>query len=84
MTSFVRFPNRPAVSATRITLNGAYDWSSLGSGLVIDFGGSRSTDAVNIATQNPALRILLQDLPKQLVGAEALLPEDLRASGRVS
>jgi hypothetical protein len=83
-TSFASFRHRPADSATHLTLNGAYEWSSLGSGLVVDVGGSQGTDGVDIATQNPALRILVQDLPKQLVGAEAMLPEDLRASGRVS
>lgn len=83
-TSFASFPQRPGVSAPRMTLHGAYDWSSLGSGLVIDLGGSRGTDAVNIATQNPALRLLVQDLPEQIVGADAALPEDLRTSRRVS
>lgn len=83
-TSFARFPQRPAVSAPRMTLTGAYDWSSLGSGLVIDLGGGRGTDAVNIALQNPLLRLLVQDLPEQLVGANTVLPGDLRASGRVA
>jgi SAM-dependent methyltransferase len=83
-TSFASFSSRPAVIASHLTLSGAFDWSSLTSGLVIDLGGSRGTDAIHIATQNPTVRVIVQDLPKQLVGAEELIPEDLRTSGRVS
>lgn len=83
MSSFARFPSRPTASATKMTISGAFNWSSLGSGLVVDIGGSQGTDAINIATQNSGLRVLVQDLPKAIMGAEMLLPEELRANGRV-
>ncbi len=84
MSSFASFPNRPTTSATEMTISGAFDLSSLGSGLVVDVGGSQGTDAINIATQCPGLRVVVQDLPKAFLGAEARLPEELRTSGRVS
>lgn len=82
--SYASFPNRPAITETRTTLNGAFDWSSVKSGLVVDLGGSHGTDAVHIATNNPDLRVMIQDLPTQLEGAEAKLPKDLLDSGRIS
>lgn len=86
MSSFARFSNRPTSvpSSASAKLDGAYDWDSLGSGgLVVDVGGSRGLDAVGLATRHPTLRVLVQDIPKMLVGAEAALPEPLRADSRV-
>ncbi|KAL6849208.1 hypothetical protein ACO1O0_008738 [Amphichorda felina] len=82
--SYASFPNRPAITESRMTLNGAFDWSSVKSGLVVDLGGSHGTDAVHIATNNPELRVMIQDLPTQLEGAETKLPKDLLDSGRIS
>ncbi|RAH44621.1 sterigmatocystin 8-O-methyltransferase [Aspergillus brunneoviolaceus CBS 621.78] len=52
----------------------SYDWSRLGSGTVVDIGGSRGQVAVAVASRFSALRFVVQDLESTIAGAEVDLP----------
>lgn len=87
MSSFARYPSQPT-TAPRAEVLQAFDWASLGSppsssssggGLVVDVGGSRGADAIRFARAHPALRFVVQDMASMIAGAEAAVPEDVRA-----
>lgn len=52
----------------------SYDWSRLGSGTVVDIGGSRGQVAEAVASRFPALKFVVQDLESTIAGAEVDLP----------
>ncbi|OJJ98395.1 hypothetical protein ASPACDRAFT_44898 [Aspergillus aculeatus ATCC 16872] len=52
----------------------SYEWSRLGSGTVVDIGGSRGQVAVPVASKFPALRFVVQDLQSTIAGAAVDLP----------
>lgn len=80
MTGFARYTSRPT-AAPRTRLLEEYPWAALGSSTVVDVGGSRGTDAINIATKFPSLSFVVQDLPKMLLGAAEQVPPALQ--GRI-
>ena len=55
----------------------AFDWASLGHGLVVDVGGSHGLVSQDIAKAFPNLRFIVQDLPKVIDDAEAKVPAEL-------
>jgi len=60
----------------------SYEWEKVvGSGLVVDLGGSRGQIAIPLAQRFPALNVLVQDLDNVVDGAEDLVPEEVK--GRV-
>ncbi|KAK4455245.1 S-adenosyl-L-methionine-dependent methyltransferase [Podospora aff. communis PSN243] len=75
------FSAQPAHSTQYITHH--YPWAALGPDIrVVDLGGSRGHVAIALASHHPNLRILVQDLPAMISGAEAALPHNLK--GRVT
>ncbi|KAH6880098.1 sterigmatocystin 8-O-methyltransferase [Thelonectria olida] len=58
-----------------------YPWADLGSGLVVDVGGSTGNAAIALARSFPDLKFVVQDLPDNAnagrQAAEATLPEDI-------
>ena len=55
---------------------GAFDWASLGDGLVVDVGGSHGLVCQDLAKAFPSLRLVVQDLPKVVEDAKAKLPAE--------
>lgn len=47
-----------------------YDWSSVGSGTVIDLGGSTGDAAFAIAKKNPNLNLMVQELPEVVANSK--------------
>ena len=62
-------------------LNG-FDWDSIGSGTVVDVGGSHGSLSIAIAQRFPTLRCIVQDKPEVVSLGQESLPAHL--SGRVS
>lgn len=60
-------------------LKGGFDWAGLGSGKVVDVGGSGGHDAVVLAKNFPNLSITVQDLPEQQEAFEQHVPAHLRS-----
>lgn len=58
-----------------------YRWADLGTGLVVDVGGSTGNAAIALARSFPSLRFIVQDLPDNAEAgrraAEASLPADI-------
>ncbi|KAH7312620.1 putative O-methyltransferase [Stachybotrys elegans] len=50
-------------------LSKGYPWSSLGAATVVDIGGSHGDVAFELARSFPDLRLIVQDLPKVIAGA---------------
>lgn len=59
-----------------------FDWSSLGESTVVDIGGNVGHASVAIATANPKIRCIVQDLPPTVAHAEdpgtTIVPNELR------
>ena len=55
----------------------AFDWASLGNGLVVDVGGSHGMVSIELAKAFPTLRLVVQDLPKVIEDAEKKMPAEL-------
>ncbi|KAJ8502546.1 hypothetical protein ONZ45_g11654 [Pleurotus djamor] len=66
---------------------GAFDWKSLPSGsLVVDVGGGIGSAALSLATNIPAVKIVVQDLPNVVMNAKKFWAEkrpDALITGRV-
>lgn len=58
-----------AMSFNHVTDN--YPWASLGTGTVVDIGGSSGDLGFAIAEKFPALNVIVQDLPKTVATAQA-------------
>lgn len=52
-------------------------WGALGSGTVVDVGGSKGHISVKLAESFPSLRFVVQDLPDVIAGAEQLIPSEV-------
>ncbi|KAI4595113.1 hypothetical protein KJ359_007088 [Pestalotiopsis sp. 9143b] len=63
------------------TVNG-FDWGQLGSGTIVDVGGSEGQVAIAISRAFPKLSIIVQDLASVVEAGKKDLPEDL--AGRVT
>lgn len=48
----------------------SFPWASLGSGVVVDVGGSQGSTSIAIAEANPALRFVVQDRPNVIEAAK--------------
>ena len=55
----------------------AYDCQSVGSGTVVDVGGSHGSVAITIAERFPRIRCVVQDLPEVVDEGRAKLPAAL-------
>ncbi|KAL8936560.1 MAG: hypothetical protein Q9216_004862 [Gyalolechia sp. 2 TL-2023] len=55
----------------------AFDWASLGNGLVVDVGGSHGLVSQDLAREFPALTFFVQDLPKIIDYVKAKLAAEL-------
>lgn len=59
-----------------------YPWTSVssssGNAVIVDVGGSRGDIGVALARSFPGLRVVVQDLPQTLQGAESALPPELK------
>lgn len=58
-----------------------YDWASLGDALIVNVGGSRGQSAIELARDFGNLKLLVQDSPMIIEGAESDVPDQLK--GRV-
>lgn len=54
-----------------------YPWADLGSGTVVDVGGSQGHVSIKIAEAHRELKFVVQDLPEVVSGADKLLPAEL-------
>ncbi|KAI4270012.1 MAG: hypothetical protein L6R38_007262 [Xanthoria sp. 2 TBL-2021] len=55
----------------------AFDWASLGKGLVVDVGGSHGLVSQDIAREFPSLAFVVQDLPNVIEDAKTKVPAEL-------
>lgn len=56
----------------------AFDWGSLGSGTVVDVGGSAGGVSILLARVFNYLNFVVQDLPEEIDKAEEGVPEELK------
>jgi len=60
-----------------------YHWADLGSGLVVDVGGSTGNAAITLARSFPDLKFIVQDLPENATAGreatESTLPDHIRS-----
>lgn len=58
-----------------------YPWSSIGNGAgtVIDVGGSRGNVSIMLAQSEPNLKLVVQDLPHMIRGADDTVPAEVAA-----
>lgn len=47
-----------------------YDWATIGTGLLVDIGGSNGSLSIAIAERFPEIRCIVQDLPQVVMSAE--------------
>ncbi|CAG8957850.1 hypothetical protein HYFRA_00000190 [Hymenoscyphus fraxineus] len=59
-------------------LTKAFDWISLGSGTIVDVGGSSGGVSILLAQEFEKLNFVVQDLPEAIDRAEGKVPENLR------
>nr|WCR31483.1 O-methyltransferase [Talaromyces sp.] len=57
-------------------ING-FDWASLGTGNVVDVGGSSGSVSIELAKAFPQLKFVVQDLPQNIESASSSLATDL-------
>ena len=81
MTSFATISSRPTPMPRPVGLLEGYPWAELGAATVVDVGGSRGVDGMNLARQFPNLSVVVQDTPNMIEGAEESIPAELH--GRV-
>ena len=60
-------------------LPSVYSWSSLGSSTIVNVGGSRGQAAIELATNFPSLKFLVQDSANMTAGAASAVPAELQA-----
>jgi 6-hydroxytryprostatin B O-methyltransferase len=60
-----------------------FDWAALGEATVVDIAGSMGACSVQIASANPKLKLIVQDLPNVIERAQdpqqSVVPEELRS-----
>jgi hypothetical protein len=59
-----------------------FDFGSIGTGTIVDVGGSHAQVSIAIAQRFPEVKCIVQDLPDTIAGLDSKLPEDVK--GRVS
>jgi hypothetical protein len=64
--------NNPAFDP--IHIHTSFDWEALGSGLVVDLGGSYGAVSISLAEKFPNLRFISQDLSTAISSAPAVPP----------
>lgn len=65
-----RFGSSMKTLAQYSDITAQYPWDSLGSGTVVDVGGSAGEAAFSIASKFPDLKMIVQDLPQVVGGAK--------------
>lgn len=73
MSSYNRRPDRQPVHVLE-----SFPWESLGTGLVVDVGGSHGAFSVAIARKFPSLHCIVQDRPEVVRVGQSRLDADLR------
>jgi hypothetical protein len=56
-----------------------YDFGSIGSGTIVDVGGSHGQVSIAIAKKYPQVKCIVQDLPDTISGLDSHVPEKLKA-----
>ena len=56
----------------------SYSWASIGSGTVVDVGGSEGHISTALAESYPSLKFIVQDRPEVVSGAESKVPPGLQ------
>ena len=54
-----------------------YPWEDIGTGVVVDVGGSQGSVAISIAQRFPQLKCVVQDLPEVVEEGKTRLPSEL-------
>ncbi|PWY87083.1 O-methyltransferas-like protein [Aspergillus sclerotioniger CBS 115572] len=55
-----------------------YPWDTLGSGTIVDVGGSKGNISTLLAQKYRRLKFIVQDLPSMIQGVAETLPDDVR------
>ncbi|QKX63471.1 uncharacterized protein TRUGW13939_10641 [Talaromyces rugulosus] len=56
-----------------------YPWNTIGTGTVVDVGGSKGDIGVLLAKQFPDLGFIIQDLPEMITGASDTIPAEFKS-----
>lgn len=56
----------------------SYDWSSLGDVRIVNVGGQRGSVAIDLASKYENLKLLVQDAPLVIQGADSTVPDSLK------
>ncbi|KAI1120943.1 sterigmatocystin 8-O-methyltransferase [Nemania abortiva] len=56
----------------------AYDWASLGNVYIVNVGGQRGSVAIDLASKFDNLKLLVQDAPPIIQGADSAVPDQLK------
>ncbi|KAF3012999.1 hypothetical protein E8E14_007434 [Neopestalotiopsis sp. 37M] len=59
-------------------VSNAYDWSSLGDVSIVNVGGQRGSVAIDLASKFENIKLLVQDAPPIIQGAESAVPDSLK------
>lgn len=55
-----------------------YEWASLGDVQVVNVGGSRGQAAIELAKTFESIKVVIQDAPQTIQGAELSIPDNLK------
>ncbi|MCJ1379615.1 hypothetical protein MMC17_002717 [Xylographa soralifera] len=69
------FSSSPGFEPVYLATN--YDWKSIGTGTIVDVGGSHGYVSIELARTFPDLHCIVQDLPKTVADGEKALPKDV-------
>ncbi|ETS76489.1 hypothetical protein PFICI_11876 [Pestalotiopsis fici W106-1] len=56
----------------------SYDWASLGDVRIVNVGGQRGSVAIDLASKYKNLKLLVQDAPQVIQGADSTVPDSLK------
>lgn len=56
-----------------------YPWNTIGTGTVVDVGGSKGNISVLLAKQFPGLSFIIQDLPEMISGVSDTIPAEFQS-----
>ncbi len=76
VAAMTRFSTVPGLDHTHIARG--FSWETLGSGTVVDVGGSHGSVGIVLARSFPSLRIIVQDQPDVVQKGRAILPKELQ------
>ncbi|PQE28278.1 O-methyltransferase protein [Rutstroemia sp. NJR-2017a BBW] len=60
-----------------------FDFGSIGTGTIVDVGGSHAQVSIAIAQRFPEVKCIVQDLPDTIAGLDSKLPEDVKGRALV-